>query len=101
MFEKLKTKWEIKSNAQFWLIIFIFAIAGSSTLFVKRPAFELLGIQSSTPRWLVVPLYIIVVMPAYFVILLTYGTIFGQFRFFWEFEKRMFSSFGRKKKKQY
>ncbi len=71
--------------------MFIFPIAGSSTLFVKRPVFELLGIDDSTSWWIIVPVYILIVTPSYFVILLTYGTIFGQFRFFWEFEKKMFS----------
>jgi len=98
MFEKLKNKWEIKSNFQFWLIMFIFSIAGSSTLFVKRPVFELLGFDNTTSWWIIVPAYILTVTPAYFAILLTYGAIFGQFRFFWEFEKKMFSRFNRKKK---
>lgn len=99
MFKKLKNKWGITSNFQFWLIFVIFAIAGSSTLFVKRPVFDLLGIDSETPWWIVVPVYIITITPAYFAILLFYGTIFGQFKFFWEFEKKMFSRFGGKKNK--
>jgi hypothetical protein len=99
MLEKLKNKWGIKSNLQFWLIFFIFAIAGSSTLFVKQPVFNLLGIDSNTSWWIIVPVYIIAITPAYFVILLFYGTIFGQFKFFWEFEKKMFGHFGRKKNK--
>ena len=96
MFEKLKNKWEIKSNFQFWLIMFIFSIAGSSTLFVKRPLFAFLGFDSATSWWIVVPVYILTITPSYFVILLTYGTILGQFRFFWAFEKKMFSRFGKK-----
>ena len=100
MFEKLKNKWEVKNNSQFWLIMFIFSIAGSSTLFVKKPVFELLGIDNDTSWWFIVPLYIIIVTPAYFVILLSYGTIFGQFRFFWEFEKKIFSRVIKKKTKE-
>ena len=98
MFEKLKNKWGITNNFQFWLIFFIFAITGSSTLFVKRPVFALLGIDSATSLWVVIPVYLITITPAYFVILMFYGTIFGQFKFFWEFEKKMFRRFRRKKK---
>ena len=98
MFEKLKNKWGITNNFQFWLIFFIFAITGSSTLFVKRPVFALLGIDSATSLWIVIPVYLITITPAYFVILMFYGTIFGQFKFFWEFEKKMFRRFRRKKK---
>lgn len=99
MFTKLKNKWGVKSNFQFWLIFIIFAITGSSTLFVKRPVFDLLGIDTGTSWWIVVPVYIITITPAYFIMLLFYGTIFGQFKFFWEFEKKMFSRFTRKKDK--
>lgn len=98
MFNKLKSKWAVKSNFQFWLIFFIFAITGSSTLFVKRPVFDFLGFDPSTSWWIVIPVYLLTITPAYFVILLFYGTIFGQFKFFWEFEKKMFRSFNRKKK---
>ena len=98
MFEKLKNKWGITNNFQFWLIFFIFAITGSSTLFVKRPVFVLLGIDSATSLWVVIPVYLITITPAYFIILMFYGTIFGQFKFFWEFEKKMFRRFRRKKK---
>lgn len=97
MIKKLKNKWGITSNFQFWLIFIIFAIAGSSTLFVKRPVFDFLGIDSSTSLWIVIPVYIVTITPAYFIILLFYGTIFGQFKFFWEFEKKMLRRFGWKK----
>ena len=30
------------------------------------------------------------ILPIYNVVLLLYGALFGQFRFFWEFEKRFF-----------
>ncbi len=96
MIRKLKNKWGIKSNFQFWLIFIIFAIAGSSTLFVKRPVFDLLGIDSSSSLWIVIPVYLVTITPSYFIILLFYGTIFGQFKFFWEFEKKMFRTFSGK-----
>jgi hypothetical protein len=32
----------------------------------------------------------VLILPVYNVILLIYGAIFGQLRFFWEFEKRFF-----------
>lgn len=99
MIKYLKNKWGITSNFQFWLIFFIFAITGSSTLFVKQPVFNFLGIDSSDSWWLVVPVYIITITPAYIILLLFYGTIFGQFKFFWEFVKKMFKWMDGKKSK--
>jgi hypothetical protein len=37
------------------------------------------------------------ILPVYNVFLLFYGFVFGQFRFFWNFEKRFFSRFSRRK----
>lgn len=99
MFKKLKNKWGIKSNFQFWLIFFIFGITGSSMLFLKPPVFAFFGINHSIPTILYILLYILIVTPMYFTTLLIIGSIFGQFRFFWEFEKKTFSHFQRKSKK--
>ncbi|RZL40902.1 MAG: diacylglyceryl transferase, partial [Pedobacter sp.] len=44
--------------------------------------------------WLYYPLYIILIFPIYQVLLVSFGSIFGQFKFFWEFEKKMLRSMG-------
>lgn len=99
MFRKLKNKWGIKSNFQFWLIFCIFGITGTSMLFIKPPIFQLLGIDSSQHVLVYILLYILIITPAYFIVLLIIGSLLGQFRFFWEFEKKMFSRFSGKRKK--
>ena len=96
LFQKLKDKWEIKSNWQFVLINIIFAITGSLTVFVRKPAFQLIGISADTPFILKFISYIIIVTPVYFILLISVGTLFGQFRFFWNFEKKIFKRFRRK-----
>jgi hypothetical protein len=97
MFKKLKNKWGIQSNFQFWLVFCIFGITGTSMLFLKPPVFAFFGIDHSTHIVLYVLLYIIIVTPMYFVTLIIIGSIFGQFKFFWEFEKKMISRFKKKK----
>lgn len=89
MFEKLKKRWQVKSNLQLVIILVVFAITGSSTVFIRKPIFTWLGITSETPLWITIPLYLIIIIPSYQILLLVYGTLFGQFRFFWEFEKKM------------
>ena len=98
MFKRLKKKWGIESNLQFWLIFGIFAISGSSTLFIKIPLYALLGIDELTETWVKVVVYILAITPAYFMLLLFYGFIFGQFRFFWAFFKKFISRFSISKK---
>ncbi len=99
MWEKLKLRWGVDSNAQMVVIFIVFALTGSSITLIRRPIFELLGVSSDTSLWISVPLYLVVVFPAYSILLLIIGTIFGQFRFFWEFEKKMWSRMGLGRKK--
>lgn len=93
MLEKLKQRWNIESNFQLLVILIVFAVTGSSTLYVRKGVFYLLGITPDTTLWLKVPLYIIVIFPAYQIMFLIVGTLFGQFKFAWEFEKKIFSKF--------
>lgn len=98
MWEKLRKRWKIKTNFQVVIIFIVFAITGSATLVVKKQIFMWLGITSDTDLWLKIPLYILIVFPVYQVMFLIVGTVFGQFRFAWEFEKKIFSRFIRKRK---
>lgn len=93
MIKKLKKRWNIKSNFQLVVIVFMFTITGSLTVYIKNGIFDLIGVTAETSLLLKVPLYIITIFPAYQILLLVIGTIFGQFRFAWEFEKRMFARF--------
>lgn len=99
MFERFKRKWNIHSNFQLVVVLVVFAVTGTSTLYVRKGIFFLLGITDDTQLWLRITLYILVIFPAYNVMLLIVGFLFGQFKFAWEFEKKMFSSLtGRKNK---
>lgn len=94
MWEKLKLRWGVDSNAQMIVIFIVFALTGSSITLIRRPIFELLGVSSDTSLWISIPLYFVIVLPAYSILLLIIGTIFGQFRFFWAFEKKMWGRMG-------
>ena len=88
----LREKWGL---GPFGLIAVLaaFGLAGSSTLFVRAPIFDLLPGQ--TPVWVKVLLYVVIFLPVYQVLLLFYGTLFGQFRFFWRKQKRLLLFCGR------
>jgi len=89
-FKYLKQKWGIDSNFQFWLIFTIFGISGTSTLFVKEPIFKLFGVDYQTSFWIKFLVYLVTITPAYFMLLLFYGTVLGQFKFFSRFIKDFF-----------
>lgn len=98
MFEKLKKRWNIQSNFQVIIILIVFAITGSTTVYIKKIIFDWIEITPETPIGIKIPVYILVIMTVYNLLLLVVGFVFGQFRFFWEFEKKFFSRFLFKKK---
>ena len=94
--ERLQTKWKVKSGYQVIVILIVFACTGFTVLFIKRPLFEYWFPSGEKPLW-ASALYWVLILPVYNAFLLLYGFLFGQFRFFWEFEKRfinrIFSNF--------
>lgn len=92
---KLKERWGIENNWQLAVILFVFAITGSSAAKLASPLCELVGITSENSHWSIYWFArIFLIFPIYQVLLVTFGWIFGQFQFFWAFEKKMLSRFG-------
>lgn len=87
--QRLQQRWKLKSVTQAVIVLIVFACTGFTVLFIKKPIFNLLGITDQKGILKGV-LYLLCILPMYQLLLLGYGFIFGQFRFFWEFEKRMF-----------
>ena len=92
---KLKQRWNITSNFQFFTILLVFAITGSTSALIAKPILTFIGItKESVGIWLYFPLYIIIILPIYKVILLIIGTMAGQHTFFWNFIKKMLDRMG-------
>jgi hypothetical protein len=98
MFEKLKKRWNIDTNFQVIIILIVFAITGSTTVYVKQFIFDLIGISTTTPLLIKIPLYVVVILPVYNLLLLAYGFLFGQFQFFKNFIIKFFGRFRFSKK---
>ncbi len=97
---KLKTRWGVTSDWQVFIILIVFACTGFSVLYLKKFLLPLIGVTPETSGWIRFLASIFVILPIYQVVLLVYGFIFGQFTFFWNFEKRFFGRlFGRKSPK--
>lgn len=92
---KLKERWNIQSNFQFFIILLVFAITGSTSALIAKPILTFLGItKESVSLWLYYPLYIIIILPIYKVLLLIIGTLAGQHYFFLNFIKKMLKRMG-------
>jgi len=91
---RLKQRWGITSNFQLVIIFLVFAITGSSSAWLSKPFCELLGITKEDFGGWFTLIRLIIIFPIYQVLLVAIGTLFGQFRFFWNFEKKMLKSMG-------
>lgn len=93
--EKLKKRWGIESNFQIIIIFIVFAITGSVSAKLAAPLTELIGItKESVSGWVYWPIRILLIFPIYQVLLVFFGWLFGQFKFFWAFEKKMLKRLG-------
>ncbi len=92
---KLKDRWGITSNYQFVIIFIVFAINGSISAKISYFLIDLLGINlENTPWYLYYLLFIILVLPLYPFLLMVFGYVFGQSKFFSPFGKRILKSIG-------
>lgn len=98
--KKLKERWGIESNFQIIIIFIVFSITGSASLFVGKPIlafFDLARENFQDNFWgglFYYSLRILIIFPIYQILLVLIGFIFGQFKFFWNFEKKMLSRLG-------
>jgi hypothetical protein len=88
--EKMQERWQVSGWWQMAVILFVFSITGSLSVIVSKPVLEFLGIEKETMSpYLFWPLRILVIFPVYQLLLITIGTLCGQFTFFWNMEKKM------------
>jgi hypothetical protein len=92
--KRLKTRWQIESNWQLTVIFVVFAITGSTSAKIAGPITAWLGLSPEMGGWIYWPVRILLIFPIYQVLLVLFGWIFGEFPFFWNFEKKMLRSLG-------
>ena len=94
-FEKLKHKWVTEYRWEMIAIFIVFAITGSLSAKLAAPLLKVLGIHAENiSAWVYWPLRILIILPIYQILLVLVGWLFGQFRFFWNFEKKMLKRMG-------
>ncbi|MBM75176.1 MAG: diacylglyceryl transferase [Proteobacteria bacterium] len=93
--KKLKEKWGIESNAQMTIIFIVFAITGSCSVKFSDPLLLMMGLTQDSTH--IVVYWIVNILFTFFlyqILLISFGTLFGQFSFFWKFERKMLSRLG-------
>ncbi len=88
--DKLKSLFKVSSTYQLIIVFIVFGITGSMSLVVS----EYILIFFNLNNILLSVLFILIV---YQVLLIVIGSIFGEFRYFWDMEKKIISRFKFKK----
>ncbi len=95
LFDKLESRWDVDYRWELIAIFLVFAVTGSASARLSGPVLNWIGInQDATSGWIFWPVRLLIIFPVYQVLLVIMGWIFGQFDFFWNFEKKMLSRFG-------
>jgi len=98
LFKKLANKWQVNYRWELIAIFLVFAVTGSTSAKISGPIIELLNLKELISNsFLFWTLRILIIFPIYQILLVIVGWIFGQFKFFWAFEKKMLSRMGFKK----
>ena len=93
--KKLKEKWNIESNFQLVIICVVFSVTGSIAVWIVKPILDFVGLdKSAVSPWIFWPIRISIIFPIYQVLIVIIGALFGQFQFFWAFEKKMLVHLG-------
>ena len=96
--EKLKERWGIENNWQIIVILLVFSLTGSSASLIGKPILSFLNITSEnfgTISYWIIRIILLFVM--YQFMLVFFGWMFGQYKFFWNFEKKMLIRLGLKR----
>ena len=88
-FNSLKERWEITSNFQFFLIMLVFAITGSLSLIIADLLIPIIIGSKEIVSFFKIIIRVVFIFPIYQFIILIVAFCFGQFKFFWKFEKKM------------
>ena len=93
--EKLKQRWGLKTTWDVIAVLIVFSINGSFAAWVAKPITAYFGLSTETiSPWVYWPLRILLIFPIYQATLPIVGWLFGQFKFFWAFEKKFLSRLG-------
>ena len=85
--ERLKKRWGLDTLWQVVIVLLVFACTEFTVLYIKEPLVGWIRGDADN-QWWMTALYFILILPIYNVLLLAFGFVFGQFSFFWKYEKK-------------
>ena len=88
MIHSLINKFNAKSKAHLFVIFLVFGLSGFFSLWISSPVMSALDIKNIFNNYtLYIFFRILIIIPIYQLILIVFATLFGEFEYFWKFEK--------------
>jgi len=89
MTKKLLKIFNVKNLFQLAIVFFVFAVTGSLSVVLGKYVVNFFIGENFADSFLFWFLRILLIFPLYQFLLIIVGTVFGQFKYFWELEKKM------------
>jgi hypothetical protein len=93
--KKISDFFKVHSNYQLFIINIVFALTGASSVFVADYILDIFLVNridyGDFLYWLT---RIILMLPTYQILLIIFGTLFGEFAYFWAMEKKTLKRLG-------
>ena len=91
--QKIRNLFKVNSNTQLLIVNIVFAVTGTASVYLAGVIIDFFGLNALNTilYW---SLRISLLVPVYQILLIIVGTLFGQFSYFWQMEKKMLKRFG-------
>ena len=95
--EKIRRIFRVDSNYQLLIVNVVFAITGSLALYSAGYLLDLMDVNDKNMNQVLYwTLRIVLILPVYQILLILVGSLFGEFEYFWEMEKKIINRLSKK-----
>jgi len=94
MIKKIQKIFKVESLSRLIVIFTVFAITGSLSVYLGKYVLLFLISENFEKNFIYWSIRILIIFPLYQILLIIVGTIFGEFKYFWEMEKKILRRFG-------
>jgi hypothetical protein len=89
LIQNLINKFNAKSKVHLFIIFIVFGLSGSFSLWISSPILAALDLKDMLNNYTLYILFrVLIIIPIYQLILIVIATLFGEFEYFWKFEKK-------------
>ena len=94
MIKKIQKIFKVENFSRLIVIFTVFAITGSLSVYLGKYVLLFFFSENSEQNFFYWSIRILIIFPLYQILLIIVGTIFGEFKYFWEMEKKILRRFG-------